>query len=137
MGAPTLFATHFHELTALQGPTGVVNLHVETATDAASGKLTMLYQVRAGFRLRFVRRDHRQRRVPQVRTPTCGVSYSTCSRGSLSGMSDSFVLHAQVAPGPCDESFGIQVAEYAQFPPEVVALAKRKAAALEASTGEP
>lgn len=45
VGAPTLFATHFHELTALQGPVGVANLHVETATDAATGKLTMLYQV--------------------------------------------------------------------------------------------
>ncbi len=39
----------------------------------------------------------------------------------------------QVEPGPCDESFGIQVAEYAQFPPEVVRLAKRKAEALEAT----
>jgi hypothetical protein len=47
VGAPTLFATHFHELTALQGPVGVANMHVETATDAATGKLTMLYKVRA------------------------------------------------------------------------------------------
>ena len=30
-----------------QGPGGVANLHVETAIDEASGKLTMLYQVRA------------------------------------------------------------------------------------------
>lgn len=29
----------------VQGPVGVANLHVETAIDAASGKLTMLYQV--------------------------------------------------------------------------------------------
>lgn len=29
-----------------QGPVGVANKHVETAIDEASGKLTMLYQVR-------------------------------------------------------------------------------------------
>lgn len=32
---------------AWQGPGGVANLHVETAIDEASGKLTMLYQARA------------------------------------------------------------------------------------------
>jgi len=47
-GAPTLFATHFHELTALTGDVGVANLHVDTKIDAASGKLTMLYKVKAG-----------------------------------------------------------------------------------------
>lgn len=46
IGCPTLFATHFHELTALSGPVGVKNLHVETCIDDATGKLTMLYQVR-------------------------------------------------------------------------------------------
>ena len=45
IGAPTLFATHFHELTGLKGDVGVANLHVETAIDQDSGKLTMLYQV--------------------------------------------------------------------------------------------
>lgn len=45
IGAPTLFATHFHELTGLTGDVGVSNLHVETAIDQGSGKLTMLYQV--------------------------------------------------------------------------------------------
>ena len=45
IGAPTLFATHFHELTGLKGDMGVANLHVETAIDQDSGKLTMLYQV--------------------------------------------------------------------------------------------
>jgi DNA mismatch repair protein MSH2 len=48
IGAACLFATHFHELTALQGPGGVKNLHVRSAIDAAAGGLTMLYEVREG-----------------------------------------------------------------------------------------
>ena len=48
IGAATLFATHFHELTALRGPVGVKNLHVRSAIDAAAGGLTMLYQVHEG-----------------------------------------------------------------------------------------
>ena len=40
-----MFATHFHELTAVQGPEGVSNLHVDTRIDDATGKLTMLYKL--------------------------------------------------------------------------------------------
>lgn len=56
--APTLFATHFHELTALahespdQEPSkkqsvGVANYHVSAHIDSSSRKLTMLYKVDA------------------------------------------------------------------------------------------
>ncbi|GMY15377.1 DNA mismatch repair protein MSH2 isoform X1 [Fagus crenata] len=89
--APTLFATHFHELTALarESPdhdphkkqtVGVANYHVSAHIDSSSRKLTMLYKVE---------------------------------------------------PGACDQSFGIHVAEFANFPESVVALAREKAAELE------
>ena len=83
---PVLFATHFHELTGLQGPTGVANLHVVTAADAGGGG------------------------------------------GGGGGLT---MLH-RVAPGPCDESFGIACAEAARLPPSVIAAARAKAAALAA-----
>uniref|UniRef100_A0A0D9WY78 DNA mismatch repair protein MSH2 n=1 Tax=Leersia perrieri TaxID=77586 RepID=A0A0D9WY78_9ORYZ len=88
--APTLFATHFHELTALGHKNGdehqlvpnlgIANYHVGAHIDSSSRKLTMLYKVE---------------------------------------------------PGACDQSFGIHVAEFANFPEAVVALAKSKAEELE------
>ncbi|KAH9609545.1 hypothetical protein KSS87_001346 [Heliosperma pusillum] len=89
--APTLFATHFHELTALGHDSsdmqpqnrkiaGIANYHVSAHIDSSSRKLTMLYKVE---------------------------------------------------PGACDQSFGIHVAEFANFPENVVSLAREKAAELE------
>lgn len=53
--APTLFATHFHELTALANKNvdehkhvpdvGIANYHVGAHIDPSTRKLTMLYKV--------------------------------------------------------------------------------------------
>jgi DNA mismatch repair protein MSH2 len=90
-----LFATHFHELTALsQQLTHVKNLHVvahvSDFTSRADGDT-----------------DQEQRRGRDI------------------------TLLYKVAPGVCDQSFGIHVARLANFPESVVRLARRKADELE------
>ena len=80
IGCMTVFATHFHELTALEEKEAAVsNSHVTACSDGQNG-LTFLYEVR---------------------------------------------------PGPCLESFGIQVAEMANMPRSIITDAKRKAKQLE------
>ena len=80
IGCMTVFATHFHELTALEEQeASVTNSHVTACIDGQNG-ITFLYEVR---------------------------------------------------PGPCLESFGIQVAEMAMMPPSIITYAKRKAKQLE------
>lgn len=80
IGCMTVFATHFHELTALEDRfPEAKNCHV-TASTAGGNGLTFMYEVR---------------------------------------------------PGPCLESFGIQVAEMANVPSSVVADAKLRAKHLE------
>ncbi|KAM3407993.1 hypothetical protein ACQJBY_001344 [Aegilops geniculata] len=111
--APTLFATHFHELTALANKNGdqqqhvpdlgIANYHVGAHIDPSSRKLTMLYKLFIMIMSLF--------------------SIGSCVQ--------------KVEPGSCDQSFGIHVAEFANFPEAVIALAKSKAEELEDFTSAP
>ncbi|EIW69972.1 hypothetical protein TREMEDRAFT_30126 [Tremella mesenterica DSM 1558] len=83
-----LFATHYHELTALnQTQPHVKNLHVEAHVQPI--------------------------------------------KGGKSKQDRDITLLYKVTEGICDQSFGIHVAELAQFPESIIKLAKRKAEELE------
>lgn len=97
-----MFATHFHELTALVDDfPQVQNLHVvahigDTTNDDAANHDDQHDQPH--------QHHHRRKEV---------------------------TLLYKVEPGVCDQSFGIHVAELVRFPPKVVNMAKRKADELE------
>ncbi|KAI9850994.1 MAG: MutS-like protein [Thelocarpon superellum] len=93
----SMFATHFHELTALSDTYAAVkNLHVVAHIDDSS-------------------------------SPAATPAATPAKR--------EVTLLYKVAPGVCDQSFGIHVAELVRFPPKVVQMARRKADELEDFTG--
>lgn len=102
-----MFATHFHELTALVDDfPQVQNLHVvahigDIPTNAEATTTTTNNSDQPQQQ-----QPHHQRRKEVT-------------------------LLYKVSPGICDQSFGIHVAELVRFPPKVVNMAKRKADELE------
>ena len=103
IGCFALFATHFHELTALavDHPTRVRNLHVVAHIDERQSDRPSNHDDGDD--------DGRKRRNEQGQV----------------------TLLYKVLPGISDQSFGIHVAELVRFPDKVVRMAKRKAAELE------
>lgn len=100
-----LFATHFHELTALseQYPKAVQNLHVVAFISD---------------------RDETGTTDPDTEMTDSGIPAKT------SGAREVTLLY-RVEPGICDQSFGIHVAELVRFPEKVVNMARAKAEELE------
>ncbi|KAJ2334173.1 MSH2 protein [Coemansia sp. RSA 2681] len=88
IGCKCLFATHFHELTELEGV------------------------------------------YPSVDNRHVMARISDNAAGSSSGQRDLTLLY-KIGQGVCDQSFGIHVAELANFPESIVRLAKRKVEELE------
>ncbi|KZF21904.1 DNA mismatch repair protein [Xylona heveae TC161] len=105
----SLFATHFHELTALveQYP-AVKNLHVTAHIGEGPSSSSL---------------------AANGTTGTNGASDDE-ERAKLNKRREVTLLY-KVQPGVCDQSFGIHVAELVRFPPKVVNMAKRKADELE------
>ena len=122
---PTLFATHFHELTALadedkkaDNPAGIANYHVSAKVRSLSLILACLpFLVPTLFPYEPLRCPSRE--VPQV------------DQGS-----GKVTMLYKVNQGSCDRSFGIHVAKYTNFPSEVIAMATEKAEKLERNAEE-
>lgn len=102
-----MFATHFHELTALvETFPQVQNLHVVAHIgDASSSSSSSSAAAAASDNDNNNNNNKRDRKE--------------------------VTLLYKVEPGVCDQSFGIHVAELVHFPPKVVNMAKRKADELE------
>ena len=114
--ATALFATHFHELTALANAhPQVCNLHVAAHISGGGDHDHNDGKGKADDENDGVSRTKQQQQQQQKQQVT---------------------LLYKVRPGVCDQSFGIHVAELVRFPPKVVAMAKRKAAELEDFSGE-
>ena len=115
IGAFGLFATHFHELTALADEyPSVKNLHVmahisDFAPQPARGGGGV------GEDVEMVDGDDNEEGVD----------------GEQRKKKREVTLLYKVSPGICDQSFGIHVAELVRFPTKVVNMAKRKAEELE------
>jgi DNA mismatch repair protein MSH2 len=95
LGSFCLFASHFHELTAL----ATQNIHKKDTSDTSD-----------------------------VSKKNVGVVNKHVKGEVIDGQ---VVMLYTVEDGPCNESFGVHVAAMAQFPPRVIAEAKRKAIQLE------
>lgn len=111
--ALTLFATHFHELTALQWATpAAADGAAAAAPSATSGSAAAASGSRSGSAIGVVNQH---------------VSAHTTA--------DSITMLYTVQDGACPTSFGIHVAEMAAFPAAVIATARAKARQLEATSG--
>ena len=106
----TLFATHYHELTALANAPPPPSLAHEEAAGPAQ---VVVAEAPAAVQPRAIVNRH--------------VTAHTTK--------NSITMLYGVQAGPCPASFGIHVAELAAFPSAVVAVARAKAAQLEATAG--